>query len=312
MDSGQQSLNSFILFEITELKKALDMDKVALIFRGGISRESGRLLGSNSVSEGESKYVNFLACANSVKKNIIQENADFEFDVFFQSWNPDLKSKIQDIYNPLATNFENNSNFTDLITRLSFESQENAKNVSQSKSPSAFNALAKALRLSNLLKIPSHNLVENFNETFAGISSALAVQKSIELFEANANVEEYKFAVLYRPDVVLLKPLNLQNYNPSKIYCNHFADRMGDFHWITSPQNLYHFKDLLPSIHQGNYYILHKWIRDYFDSQTQVEYVSDDLHAGKDEEVLRKAKVSGIPLGMLQEFGVTEEQYSRY
>lgn len=288
------------------------MNKVALIFRGGVSRESGRLLGSNSVSTGQGEYVNFEACAKSVKKNLISENPEYEFDVFFQSWNPDLKPQIEEIYQPVATLYENNLKFSDLITELSFVSQKNAENFTAPKSIVSFGNLAKALRLSNLLNVPNHDVVENFNETYAGISSALAIQKSIELFEANSSQDDYKVAVLYRPDVVLVQPIKLQNYDLSKIYCNKFAERMGDFHWITSPRNLSYFKEIVPSIEKGNFYKLHKWIRDYFDSNTNVEYVSDDLTAGKDEEVLRKTKTSGISFEQLIEFGVTQDQYSRY
>lgn len=94
------------------------MKKVALVLRGGISRVSGRLLIPNQVSSPSSNYVNFDACAKSLKYNLIDRNLDCKFDLFIQSWNPDLQVELSSIYKPVAANYELNQSYAPLLNTL--------------------------------------------------------------------------------------------------------------------------------------------------------------------------------------------------
>lgn len=272
------------------------MGKIALVIRGGVSRESGRLLDPKSVSYSESPYVNFEACRNSIFKNLIAANPSYDFDVFLQSWAPEIGQELDASFRPVASSHEENLKYSGQIRQLSLRSMAN--------------------------EIASGVLTRDFNfwpirtryaQTYAGISQALAIQKSLELMDGNSDSTQYDFVVLCRPDVLLLKEIHIYNYDPKFIYCNGYIDRMGDFRWIFSPEHRHWFTKLLVSIDQGGYHGTHTWIRDFFDARGFLKtYVSDDIQAGVDEEVLRKVKLSGIPFTKCREYGITEEQYSRY
>jgi hypothetical protein len=272
------------------------MGKIAIVIRGGVSRESGRLLDPKSVSFSKSAYVNFEACRNSIFKNLIAANPVYDFDIFLHSWVPDIGQELDASFQPVASAHEENLKYADRIRRLSLRSMVN--------------------------EISSGVLARDFSfwrfraryaQTYAGISQALAIQKSLELMEENSGLAQYDWIILCRPDVLLLREVRLDNYDPKLIYCNGYMDRMGDFRWIFSPEYRYLFTKLLMSIDEGGYHSTHYWIRDYFDAcGFSKTYVSDNIQAGVDEEVLRKVKLSGIPFTECQEFGVTEEQYLRY
>jgi hypothetical protein len=270
--------------------------KVALLLRGGVSRETGRLLNPKQVRLSDSPFVNFQACRESIFKNLVYANPDYDFDIFIQSWVPELAGELDALYSPKASAHEDNLQYSQDIRRLTRRS--------------IFNEVAAA----GWHKGYSFwNLRKHYIQTFAGLSQALAIQKAIELMEQNSTPEEYDFVVLYRPDIILLKEIRLSGYNPALVYCNGYSGRMGDFRWVFSPDNRQMFLNLLASINLGNFHQIHVWIRNYFDSHGfSKTYVSDVIQAGRDEEVLRKVKLVGIPYEKVREFGISEPQYSRY
>jgi hypothetical protein len=241
------------------------MQKVALLMRGGVSRESGRLLDPNNVSSSESPYVNIHACADSIFENLINANPGFEFDVFVQSWNEDLEEDFNHLYSPKHSSYEKNTAYAGYLDELTLRSMENAKAAGDCRKLNFRSVIRRGLQAVRKTKHSQDDETNNYSETYAGLSSSLAVQKAIELFEHNANPSDYNRVILFRPDVILLKKIHLHTYDIENIYCNNFSDRLGDFHWVLSPKNRSFFKDLLPSISKGNHYELHKWIRNYFD-----------------------------------------------
>jgi hypothetical protein len=272
------------------------MGKVALLLRGGVSRESGRLLNPQKVSVSESPYVNFEACRESLFKNLVFANPDYDFDVFIQSWVPDLGDQLDALYLPNASLHEDNLLYSEYIRKLTLRS--------------IFNEVATAIfsRDTNFWSLRKH-----YAQTYAGVSQALAIQKAIQLMEQNTNPDHYDLVIICRPDIILLRKIELSLYDPSLIYCNGYSERMGDFRWIFSPENRKVFVSLLDSIHKGNFHQIHKWIRNHLDSLGYSEkYISDDILAGRDEEVLRQVKLVGIPYDRVREFGVSKEQYLRY
>jgi uncharacterized protein YfdQ (DUF2303 family) len=121
--------------------------------------------------------------------------------------------------------------------------------------------------------------------------------------------------IIYRPDILLVKKMDLDMYDSGLVYCNNYADREGDFRWVLSPRNCEPFSTLLSSIElKSNHYKLHEWIRDWFDDYLidgkRVTYVSDHIIAGVHEEVLRKIATSGISLSEATQYGVSQEDYN--
>jgi hypothetical protein len=271
------------------------MGRVALVLRGGVSRISGRLLNPEDVSNSNSRYVNFRACAKSIQKNIIEANPDFQFDVFIQSWNPDLQTELSKIYLPKGASFENNDEYAPLLHKLTLESLKNQPKT-----------------LKEIIRGQIRSSSVDYKKTFAGISQALAIKKGVELINEYGNSTDYDHIILFRPDVVLLRAMKLAEYLENFVYVNNYADLMGDFHWVFHPQKIKLFSNLVESIDKGNYHQQHYWIRDYFRRHCDDGYVQDKILAGKDEEVMRQVKYSKIPFEVLKSFGVSDDEYHEY
>ena len=271
------------------------MPRAALVLRGGVSRISGRLLNPHDVSSSNSRYINFKACAKSIQKHIIEANPDFQFDVFIQSWNPDLEVELSNIYLPIGKSFESNEKYAPLLHNLTKRSLKNQPR-------SVNDILGRNLKASSL----------EYKKTFAGISQALAMKKGVELLIDSGNLSDYENIILFRPDVVLLRAMNLVEYKEDFVYVNNYADLMGDFHWVFKPGRINLFSDLVGSIESGNFHQQHYWIRDYFVSRCGETYLQDNILAGKDEEVMRQVKYSNISFEVLRNFGVSEAEYLEY
>ena len=206
------------------------VSRVALILRGGISRVSGRLLNPIDVSESKTTYVNFEACANSLRKNVMESNPDHQFDVYIQSWNPDLSKRLDALYEPRASIYESNMEFESLLNHVTGLSIRNQRASGD---------------LDRLLRGREQGL---FAETYAGISQALALKKAIGLLESHSTPEKYDLIILARPDVVLLKPIKLSRYWRKAIYVNKYSKSMGDFRWVFRPEKRFVFSNLFDTI----------------------------------------------------------------
>jgi len=152
-------------------------------------------------------------------------------------------------------------------------------------------------------------------EDFGGASRALSIKKSIELFEEYKKQSEYDVVIVYRPDVILLKDIVLDNYDLTKIYTN--GNIYADFHFIMSQINSIKFKNLYASLDQGNVHKYHYWIKNYIENFMHQEVCPDDIQPGLHQEVLRKAyttmvKKSGINIEKLLEYGLTTEEIMQY
>ena len=271
------------------------MKRIALVLRGGVSRVSGRLLNPEQVSSSASNYVNFKACARSIKTNIIDTNPDYKFEVFIQSWNPDLKTQLNNIYNPVAASYEVNQSFAPLLNRLSRLSIQNQ--------PKSF---------SDRLHRKYREGSVDFLKTYAGISQALAIKRSLDLLKSIGQTANYDRVILTRPDLILLKPILLSDYSTDDVYVNRYADHMGDFHWVFEPKWVSLFQGIVDSIESGNFHKQHTWIRDFIQNTCGDSYREDNILAGQDEEVLRQVRYSRISIDRLREFGVKDDEYESY
>ncbi len=152
---------------------------------------------------------------------------------------------------------------------------------------------------------------------FGGISSALSMKKSIELLEQQQLI--YDIVILFRPDLLIIKDMILNNYDINKIYVNDTEDHSlnGDFHFIMNLANISQFKSLYHSIELGNKHQTHFWIYNYVKHFMHKELVLDNIMAGFDEEVIRKINGTmvlnnGISISTLLEYGLTKDEINIY
>lgn len=130
-------------------------------------------------------------------------------------------------------------------------------------------------------------------EDFGGISKSLSMKKSILLMESYS--QNYDLVIIYRPDILLLKDMVLENYDPNNIYVNSFIEGRGDFHFIMSYNSATRFKNLYDSLDNGNPHHTHFWIKNYVTQFMQMPLIEDGIVAGIDQEVLRKVSMGINP-----------------
>jgi len=121
------------------------------------------------------------------------------------------------------------------------------------------------------------------------VSQALAIKRGIELVE-QSNIK-YDQIIIYRPDVLLWKEMDLKKYDPSKIYVNAHQDHggsAGDFHFVMNMENAHLFKNLVDSTDQGNPPAPHRWIKKYVLEFMKTELIMDEIIPPLHQEVLRK------------------------
>ena len=82
--------------------------KVAIIFKGGMSRKVGNLLNPGEI-DAKSEFINYICAYNSYKKHIIDANPNHEIDTFIHCWHPELEEELTELYNPKVIVTENNS-----------------------------------------------------------------------------------------------------------------------------------------------------------------------------------------------------------
>ena len=210
--------------------------KCAICLRGCIDKiKSGHFSNIDKIYK-EGKYINIDSIFNSIKMHIINCNTEYDFDFFIHCWNPDIKDKLCNLYNP-----------KDYI----FESQLPYKKVVKSAMDGQKLGVSKSL-----------NIMIKFSER---------------------NNIKYDKVIVYRPDVILYKNMNLNFYRNDKIYCNHSVRE--DFHFIMNFNNAKKFKDV--SKYKLSFYNFTKKIM-------KNPLNADNIKCGIHQEVLRKIKFACI------------------
>jgi hypothetical protein len=102
------------------------------------------------------------------------------------------------------------------------------------------------------------------------LSKALSQKKGVCMVE-NSNVS-YDRIMIYRPDVLLWKDMDMSQYDHEKIYFN--GQIGGDFHFIMNMENASKFKQLYDSAFDGNQPVMHSWVYLYV-----VNYMKKEVHA---------------------------------
>ena len=120
------------------------------------------------------------------------------------------------------------------------------------------------------------------------ISQAYAIKRGIEMIESTKT--KYDQIIIYRPDVLLWKNMDLKKYDENTIYVNAHQDHGGsggDFHFVMNMENASNFKNLVESV-EKNPPAAHRWIKNYVINFMKKELIMDDIIPPNHQEVLRK------------------------
>ena len=136
-----------------------------------------------------------------------------------------------------------------------------------------------------------------------GISQSLSMQKVINIKEQYEEKHNFKYdiVILYRYDVLLWKPIILDNYRltDNNIFVNAHLRCNGDFHFIMKNNNSFIFKELFDSVIKGNNHKVHYWIKNFILNFCKKKLIMDDIIPGRHQEVIRKINEFSIKRGYL-------------
>jgi hypothetical protein len=267
-------------------------DRVAFVLRGGVSLVGSKFMGR----PGGSNYVNWTACAVSIKKHIFQANPDLVFDVFIQGWDPALEKPMTDVYQPVATRFEDPLNWRDEI----------------------------------MYRIPDSHPAQYLPVNV--VSQALAFRLALELVEGYVKEKHrtpsttpfrYKFVILYRPDMLLWTDMNLNTYDPHAVTVNAHEGGGGDFHFVMGFDLAMRFKDIFDmcSPDPGHFQCAtgHTFTKRFVTSPELMNstHLLDNIVPGHSQEVIRKVHKNSFLNGYISEaqlatYGLSLDEVSRY
>lgn len=148
---------------------------------------------------------------------------------------------------------------------------------------------------------------------FSPVSQTLSLKKSIGLVDG-----DYDTIIVYRPDLLLWKDIDLNAYNMNNIYVNAHQNCEGDFHFIMNMDNakkLEKLYDLIGKIKINT--AAHFITKDFIVNFLKENLVMDQIFPGKDQEVLRKLNavsinVHKIPIETFFKYGLTKSEILKY
>lgn len=254
--------------------------KVAICLRGAVSKINGTFLNEDGVS-----YVNYKSCYNSIIKHIVNANPSIKFDFFIYSWNTDLKEELNNLYNPVRSEYVDNNIYKEEIEKY--------------------------LKINNL---PHNNY--NIHSHFLSISNCVKMLNNY----VNDTGDIYEMVILYRPDLILMKDMIITHYNSDKITVNGHPDLGGYFHIISSYDNILAFSELYNTTKYRNpvsYHHLHGKLKEFVIHYMNKEIVSDNIFPGQDQEVIRKIKeysigIHNIPIEVFEQYDLTRDEIDSY
>lgn len=254
--------------------------KVAICLRGAISKITNKFKTAESLYN-NGKYINYKAVYNSIMEHIINANPQYEFDFYIHCWNIDLENELVKLYNPKSYLFENNNNYKDEIIN----------DLINTKQP-----------------------LNNF-----GVNSQfLSMTKSLKLMQDN--LIDYQYVILYRPDVLLFKNIDLNLYKNDEIYVNGHQYGGGDFHVIMNLKNSYDFINIYnttKTINPVTTHDLHGKIKIFVEYFLNKKIFVDDILPGIHQEVVRQLKycsidLKKIPIEYFYKYGLTHDELLSY
>mmetsp|Transcript_30282 Transcript_30282/g.37404 ORF Transcript_30282/g.37404 Transcript_30282/m.37404 type:complete len:365 (-) Transcript_30282:167-1261(-) len=235
--------------------------RTALVLTGAVGkvyyRPSSNIRQSKDLYSEKFPYTPIRITSTGIKKHIVEPNGEKFVDVFVHSWNPDLKDNFERYFNPVSAVFEDNTKYE-----------------------------------------------EHFKNDFLGsdwrqVSWSYSIKKALEsVFEyENKMGIQYDRIILYRPDLVLLKDINLDfifkepGAEATVFVNNHHGNGKGDFHFIMNHRNAEKFANLYDSLANDpidRHATMHGWIKNYIENDMKASWGLSGIRPGKDEEVYRK------------------------
>ena len=226
--------------------------KVAFCLKGAIGYANKDYTSRDAMYTQTDNYVNYTQCYNSIIRHIVTpNNTTHTIDFFIHCWTVDLEDELVSLYKPKARLFEDNRQCADIINKSCTQPGE-----------------------------------------YSGVSQALAIKKTIELKEdyEKQNNTTYDLVIVYRPDILLWKDMDLTTYTnlEETIYVNAHDDSNGDFHFVMSNQLSAEFKKLFDSLTNNNPHQTHYYIKNYVTKFMNKNLQKDAIIPGTYQEVLRK------------------------
>jgi hypothetical protein len=142
----------------------------------------------------------------------------------------------------------------------------------------------------------------------------------VKLYEESHKLT-YDVIFLYRPDVLLWKPIYISKYMDhivnNRIVVNAHPGYGGDFHFLMNSTVANEFKDLFLSLQRGNHHRVHEWIKYFVINYMKRVLIMDDIQPGIHQEVLRKVYTfsylkNTITDDILTSFGLSVPEIKRY
>ena len=208
-------------------------------------------------------FIDYKTCANNIFKNIIKPNKNL--DVFIQTYSIALQDELLKIYKPNAAAFTDDSLLEQEFLAL-------------------------------------HNTVPT--ATLSQIAVCKSWEVTVNLVEDYCNTQNtvYDKILVYRPDVLIKRVLNLDDYpvDDNTIFNNNWCGK-GDFHFVMNYHNFLKFKDIYKTISPVFLPRPHDMHREYIRDYLKLQLRPDDIRAGWQvfchQEVYRK-----VPKANLKEF----------
>ena len=164
------------------------MNRIAICFHG---------LSSSTSDKGFK--INFKESFESIKKYIINCNKKYQFDIYFHTWDNSEKKKIIKFLKPVKYQFEKTIDFSSVINNTDrfkvFLNKEYTGVVNEKKY--------------------LHSLYSRF----------YSLWKSILIVN---NIEDYKFVISLRFDLILKKKIEFNNLNNKYLICSKFIEFQDD------------------------------------------------------------------------------------
>lgn len=142
-------------------------------------------------------------------------------------------------------------------------------------------------------------------------SQALAIKKVCELLEKSN--QDYDKVIIYRPDLLIWKDIDLNKYKNENIYVNAHPNCEGDFHFIFSHENLKIFKTIFDSLSEDLPPMVHHYIkRHIINVFNKNNYLMDDITVAKFQEIVRKIGNTDFMKLNIEEYGITRNEILEY
>ena len=164
------------------------MNRIAICFHG---------LSASTSDKGFK--INFKDSFDSLKKNIINCNKKYKFDIFFHSWNNSEKKKIIKFLKPVKYQFENTIDFSNVISDTD--------------------------RFKQYLNKEYTGVVDEKKYLHSLYSRFYSLWKSILIVE---NIDDYEFVMSLRFDLILKKKIEFNNLTNKYLICSKFIEFQDD------------------------------------------------------------------------------------